>query len=386
MIREPFGGNTENTVVVSSLEQFGEAVNGVITLADNATYIISGTIDLLGKRIVCGTNNSIFGYGSENCILKSTGLTSQYLLTSQYSLQLNFVTITAAKAVNLNAIDSDQTLDWVRVNFTNCAEIGIIKDFSNFIGETLGILNSDKFTFDGTIGTIGMTNTIFSGTGTDKIVILPSTLTITRRFRVLYSSFICTGTATGIDVDNATIPTEGFILDTVNFSGGATYLNGINNTSNDALILNTKGISNSGNIGQYYMQDNVTATTITVEDTYYKVSGTTTVGQYIEKFTHTNNRLTYVGAFIGYFKVSAFMSVTSGNNNVIAFRVAKNGTTIAQSTSKSTTSGAGRSENIKLSDIVELNTNDYIEVFVTNTSGTNVVTVESLNLICERLS
>lgn len=386
MIREPFGGNIQNTITVSKADQFGTAVNGVITLVDNATYIISGTIDLQGNRLVCGTNNSIFGYGSENCWLKSTGLTDDYLITSVYSLQLNLVTISAAKALNIQAINSTQALDWFRVNFTDCAEVGLIKDYGNFIGNTIGFLNSDNLTFDGTIGTIGFTDTIFVGTGGGTCIILPNTLTITRRFRVSYSSFVAFGGQIAIDYQNASIPTEGFILDTVNFSGGGTYLNNISHDDNETLISNTKGTQNSANIGQFYMQNNATSTTITVQNTYYKVAGTTTEGQYIEKFTHENNKLTYVGAFVGYFKVTAVVSLTSANNNVVALRIAKNGTTIAQSTSESTTSGTGRSENVKVADILELSPNDYIELFVTNTSGTTAVTVENLNLICERLN
>lgn len=385
-IRSPFGGNVENTKQVTTAEQFGTAVNGVITLEDNATYVINGTIDLQGNRLVCGQNTSIFGYGSENCWLKSTGLTDDYLIASQYSLQLNFVTLSAAKCLNLVAIDSTQALDWFRVNITNTPEVGLIKDYGNFIGNTLGFLSSDNLTFDGTFGTIGFTDTIFVGTGSGTSIILPSTLTVTRRFRITYSSFVTFASQIGVDYQSSTIPTEGFILDTVNFSGGATYLNNIDNESNMALISNTKGVGNSGNIGQYYMLGNATVTTINTQGVYEKILGTTTAGQYLEKFTHENNKLIYNGALTGFFKVTAVVTLSSGNNKVISLRVAKNGTNIAQSTSESTTSGTGRSENIKIADIVELVPTDYIELFVANTTDTTNVTVENLNLICERLN
>jgi hypothetical protein len=369
------------------LEGFPEAINGVITLLDNYTYLIFGTIDLNGDRIVAGENVSIFGYGSENCIIKSTGLTDDYLLTSNYSIQLNFITLTANKCLNLDATgNANQAIDWFRVNFTNCDEIGIIKNYGNCIFETIGFLSSDGLTFDGSIGTIAFSNTLFSGTGSGTSIVLPSTLTVTRRFRVIYSSFVTSGSQIGIDEQGATIPVEGFILDTVNFSGGGTYLQGIDNTSNVALINNTKGVGNSANIGQYYMQSNATSTTIGVSGTFVKIAGTTTSGAFVEKFTHTNNRLTYVGAFTGYFKVSGVATFTSGNNNVIEIRVAKNGTTIAQSESESTANGSGRSENVKFQDIVELLTNDYIEIWVTNTTATTAVIVENLNVICERLN
>lgn len=382
------------TIIVDAILSTGEylvglpeAVDGVVTLIDNYTYLIFGTIDLNGARIVAGRNVSIFGYGTENCIIKSTGLTNNYLLTSNYSIQLNFITLTANKCLNLDATgNTNQAIDWFRVNFTDCVEVGLIKNYTNCIFETLGFLSSNGLKFEGIIGTIAFSNTIFTGTGTGTSIILPSTLTITRRFRIIYSSFVTFGSQIGIDEQGANIPVEGFILDTINFSGGGTYLQGISNTSNLALISNSKGISNSANIGQYYMQNSATSTTISIVGTFVKVAGTTTPGVYIEKFTHTNNRLTYVGVLIGYFRISGVVTFTSGNNNVIALRVAKNGGTIVQSESESTANGTGRSENIKFQDIVELNTNDYIEIWVTNKTGTMDVTVENLNLICERLN
>ena len=51
-----------NYVIVKALSDFPAAVSNVITLADNATYQISGTIDLGSNRIVMGTRNSIIGF------------------------------------------------------------------------------------------------------------------------------------------------------------------------------------------------------------------------------------------------------------------------------------------------------------------------------------
>jgi hypothetical protein len=62
-------------------------------------------------------------------------------------------------------------------------------------------------------------------------------------------------------------------------------------------------------------------------------------------------------------------------------RIAKNGTTIADSESQATTSASGRNENFFCQTIVSLATNDFIEVFIANnTNGNNLLATE-LNLI-----
>lgn len=97
---------------------------------------------------------------------------------------------------------------------------------------------------------------------------------------------------------SATISNEGYILDTINFAGGGTYITGVQFDDNKSLFVNCKPISNSGNIAQYYMTANATTTTVGAIDTFYKVAGTTSSGTYVEKFTLTNNRATYSGSLV----------------------------------------------------------------------------------------
>ena len=127
-------------------------VSGVITLGNNITYFITKTIDLTGDRIVAGVNSVIIGGSSENCILKSTGLSSSTaLITSVYSLPMRSITITHGTALNLDGDGTTTALDWFGVNFTDCATVGTIKDYTNFVMSDSAFLNSGNLTFDGTI-------------------------------------------------------------------------------------------------------------------------------------------------------------------------------------------------------------------------------------------
>jgi len=151
------------------------ASGGVITLAANVTYYITTTIDLTGDRLVCSANTTILGASSENCILKSTGLSSSTaLITSVYSLPLRNITITHGTALNLDGDASTTALDWFGVNFTDCAIVGTIKNYNNFVMTDSAFLNSQGLTFDGTFGTIAFSNTLFDNRTSGTSIILPA--------------------------------------------------------------------------------------------------------------------------------------------------------------------------------------------------------------------
>jgi hypothetical protein len=380
------GSPSPEFVFVNSKSDLPTAVSGVITLVNNYTYFITKTIDLTGDRIVSGINTTIIGGSSENCGLISTGLSaSTALISSNYSLPMRNIYITHGTALNLDATgNSTAAIDWFGVNFVNCAIVGTVKTYSNFIMNDCALLNSANMQFDGTIGTVGFVNCLFSGIAAQTTLNFPSTLTITRRIRAIYSSFVAFGGATAINVNvNAVIPVEGYILDTINFSGGATYVAGVQHTDNKALFQNCKGISNSAEIGQMYFTDNATQNAIATQAVFEKIEGTTTASAQNEKFTHTSNRLTYTGGITREFVVTASCSANSVNTPaaVITVRIAKNGVTIVESESQATTSAAGRNENFYCQALVTLATNDFVELFISNQTNANSLLATELNLL-----
>lgn len=376
---------------VASLSELPKAQSGIITLKANATYYFTGSIDLLGSRLVGSENTVILGASSENSRITSTGLSVGVpLLYSEWTTPIRHVVFEDVDtAIEIQgAINAPVALDWTGVNFLNVPNIGLIDTCDNFIFSKGAFLNSQNLIFDGTIGTVGMDNNIYTGSGSvGDILKVLSTCVITRRFRLIYSSMVVFGSTVGINVNTgATIPTEGYILDTINFSGGGTYLNGVSYIDNKTRFVNSKGIENTAEIGNYFMTNNATTTTITAIDTPVKVLGTSTANAINQKFTHSNNRLTYVGSLIRDFQVTATLSLTSGNNNVVGVYVAKNGNIITSSEMYSTTSSGGRAESITCQTILELNQNDYVEIFVENASAVSNITVEYLNVITKSLN
>lgn len=369
---------------INSIDDFPPVSGGVITLKANVAYFINTTVDLDGDRLVCSENTTIIGSSSENCRIKSTGLTGTALITSIYSLPLRNITIEADVALNLDGDGTTTALDWFGVNFTDCGTVGTIKDYTNFIMGDSAFLNSAGLTFDGTIGTIGISQCLFDCSATDTVFTLPATLTVSRRFRIIYSSFVVLSGETGINVNaSATIPTEAYILDTVNFSGGGTYLTGVDHTSNDSLFTACKGITNTAVNGQLYMQSNATATTVSATNTFYKVAGTTTASADNSKFSHSNNRLTCDAIINRKYLIQATLDFTAGNGNVCEFGFYDSQLAAVRTPSrtKSTANSAGRSESITFFCITNMDNADYLEVHCANTSAATNITVENLNFI-----
>jgi len=384
------GGITnDNFIFVNSKSDLPTAVSNVITLLANVTYYFTTTVDLLGDRIVCSANTVILGASSENCILKSTGLNSSTaLITSVYSLPIRNITFTHGTVLNLDGDGTTTALDWFGVNFTDCATVGTIKDYTNFIMGDSAFLNSANLTLDGTIGTVGISNSLFDGRTSSTTIIVASTANITRRFRIIYSSFVCLSGETALNVSSsATISDERYILDTVNFSGGGTYLTGVTETSNKALYSGCVGITNTAVNGQLYMQSNATATVISATNTFYKVLGTTTASADNSKYTMTNNRLTNNANVSRKYLIQCVLSFNSGANHVCEFGFydSKLGAIRTPSRTKATSNGGGRAENVSFACVVSHSNGDYLEIHCSNNTSSQNITVSDMNFLISEI-
>ena len=376
--------NHAEFIEVNDLTDLPAASGGVITLIGGYTYLFLKHIDLLGSRLVCGQDTVIVGWSSENCSITSTGLSAATaLVTSVYSLPIRNISFTHALVFDLQGDGTTTALDWFGVNLLNCASGGTIKNYTNFVAGDSALLNSGGFIFDGSFGTGAFSNCLFDvASGKTAITVLP-TCTFSRRLRIIYSSFVVLSGETGVNFNtSATVGDEKYILDTCNFSGGGTYVTGIDSTSNKALFANCVGITNTSTRGFMHMLDNTTATAITGTASYFKAAGTTTASSANSKFTSpSSNRLTYVGAFTQSFFVTVNCNVrTSVSTQTVNIVIAKNGTNISES-EMTILCAAGSTPSFGGTQcVVELTANDYIELFVRNTSSVNNVIVSDLNM------
>jgi hypothetical protein len=371
-----------------------------ITLLNNYTYFFTTTVDLLGAKLVCGQNTTILGASSENCRIKSTGLGSgEYLISSVYSLPMRNITIEATSPAIALFLDGDNTvgvsgttaIDWFGVNFTDCATIGTIRDYTNVIMTDCAFLNSAGLTFDGAIGSIGLSTCLFDGRTSSTTFTLASTLTITRRFRVIYSSFLTFSGETSINVAAAaTIPNDAYILTYCNFAGGGTYLAGTTQSSLETLFINNVGIDNTSNVGHYYMQNNATGTGAVTSNVFVKAPGTTVVGlgNSPKWTTATTNRLTYAGTINSEFIATVSGAVLSGvAARTIGVGISKNG---AQPDVESRVSVRCGDVSVpypfQLQDVIQVATGNFFEIWIANEGNTNTITLQDVNVIIQKIT
>jgi hypothetical protein len=388
-----------NFIFVGTINDLPSPVNGVINLKDNYTYFFTTTVDLNGNRLVAGDNTTILGGSSENCRIKSTGIaTDVALLSSVYSLPIRNITLEAPYAINLQAsIPSVHALDWFGVNFTNCAKVGIISSYNNFIMLDGAFLNSQDLTFDGTTGTVGFNQCLFTGNfglgGSKSILNFPNTFSCTRRIRATTCSFVVPSGYTGITVQDGVnfAIAESFILQTCNFSGPGTKL-GISTHTNidgrDAFFDSNRGIDNSFVIGQYYMKDNATQTSFASTDTYTKIAGiTTTAGARNSKFTHTDNRLTCIAGVEREYLTQVTLTLVPSEytNFKVAIYDSSNGGEYLTASEVTMEGTQGDTRSVTLTDVHKHNLNDYVEIHISNLEDTNPITVTDLNVLVTQL-
>lgn len=376
-----------NVVFINSKSDFPAPVGGVITLVPKCTYIITSEVDLLGDRLVAGGALNLFGTSSETSFLTSTGIgVGVPLLTSLFTVVIESITFKDVDTcLDIDGNTNLVVLDWGNVNFSNIPNVGTISNCNNFIYETGAFLSAKGLVFTGTIGTVGISNSLFVSDGlAGNVIELDASCVITRRFRIIYSSIVATASTIGINVNvSATIPTESYILDTVNFAGAGTYISGVTQTSNDSLFINCKGITNTAVDGQLYMQGNATATTISVKSTFVKVAGTTTASADNSKISHSDNRLTIDAVISRKYLIQCHLSFSAGNNNECEFGFYDSqlaGIRVPSRT-RTTANSAGRAENVSFATVVNGDIGDFLEIWCANNTATTNITVTDMNFI-----
>jgi hypothetical protein len=138
---------------------------------------------------------------------------------------------------------------------------------------------------------------------------------------------------------------------------------------------------NQSAYGEYYIST-IALTTINTQNVFVKVAGTTTPDNLTANFTQpTNNKLTYTGTATRKFFVSAALAFHGDATDEYKFAIYLNGDTLVGSSAISVT-GKGTNDlaHVASQCLVDLSINEFIEVWVTNTSTANDVTVDWMNV------
>ena len=130
----------------------------------------------------------------------------------------------------------------------------------------------------------------------------------------------------------------------------------------------------------YFDFSSASVTDIVTEDTWVKLNTNTTSLFSRDGLVHTNNRVTNTGGK-KVFKIEGIISVASGNNNEIHTAFFKNEVLHPCSEQSTVTNSGNKVNALPFHCLIELDTNDFIEVYVKNKLNTTDITLGNVNLI-----
>ncbi len=370
----------DNYILVKSVADFPTAAGGIITLdADvlyeiNGSIVISDMIDLNGAIVAGqdGFGDQLIYVGSSELFTGSKGGTVRNLFL--------MASTAGAQVFNLSDVGQTQSILIKDNIFYGCKKAGTIEGYQNAYFYSNGYsLNDDGWTLDG-IGHLLMNNQFYFMDNKGTMVNLVDNSTF--KFIQIFGGMFHTSSmnsSTGLDFGTGVTVTYGGHLET-NFHGDGTLTTG---TPGKEWEINSIGIdTQSDNVatGDFYVTTSAT-TAISAVNTPVKIAGTTTAVNLFRVTAPTDNRLTYTGTKTRAFKFTCSLSLTAAaNNKTFNFYLAKNGSVLPESKQVTKIASGSDVRGLSLSGIVELSINDYIEVWIENTTDNTNVTVEALNL------
>ena len=133
---------------------------------------------------------------------------------------------------------------------------------------------------------------------------------------------------------------------------------------------------------ELYMTNNSTDTVITTVSTFVKIEGATTQGFASADFTHANNKLTYTGTKTKKFKVNVTTTTvraTGSGDKLGRFAIYRTGSKYTKTLSGIRDIGLPRETTFQ--GVIDMATNDYIEMFVENRTDAEDFTIQNMMVI-----
>jgi hypothetical protein len=362
-----------NLVHVYSMADLPTPSGSAITLDATKMYVFNGLINIspyylnLNGANLRGTDPSKDGVMStvNGAVLRSTGV-SVFIE--------NFVVIPASgttKAYDFS--DATGTKFCNIFSGSSVVEIGIpslgVGQVSGFKATTL-LSNywncADGIKVTGNVGKFCSAYNFITGISAGYGIEFLSGLTI-EDIDLSNNYFVYTG-QTGVKV-NAGATVDRGRMTTNMFRGVGSYLDGFDSYTAAWNMQQNTFIPNSRAYCFTFMNGNNTFTTLSSAGTYYKIAGTTSVsGQ--QRFTNTNNKITYTGKDDITGKVAIVIGAKAPANNAdFTIALAKNGVIMPTPNGSMAPTVNNQSFQITLLAEVELATNDYIEVFIRSNNG-----------------
>ena len=373
---------TTDLVIINSVADFPTPVADVITLEANTTYSLQGLINIGNNRLVAPGGVAMF---------------------SQNRLTRGIISTTTGPLITANevlgtVIFREMALSVVNGSYLATSGNGALV-MSNVTGLGCGIISAL-----GPMGNISFRNFTTIGAGSKGFLFTGAHGQFNNSI-----SFYVSWTGTLFDFGSATF-SEGIIFDTgvrFNTDAGQVAISGLANSGNlpvgaIALVLGNKffgsgtALVNVTNVdarwqffgndtigdtrpdGLLSLQSNAVATVIASAGVAVLVAGTWVVERTSQMTGTIAGKLTYNVGKNAPLPIAMAISVepVSGGNQTISAYVALNGAIIANSQRTAVTS-SGNPISIGVPWQIDFTTDDFVEIFVANDSGTTNLLVSS---------
>lgn len=365
--------NSINLVDVTAVNQksdFPAPVSGVITLEPDTTYLIGQSFDLGTDRLLFSNNSAILSLSRLGTVLSYQG-TDPMLTVGDVDMQVKGITLDAPNAP-LFASTQTQADHQLRVEDVTMSgvSLGSFVGFdtgarfsnttSNFTGAGATITGTWKSWFYD-VATLNTAGDSFDTTGATffsfRIERIIATVSDAASHLIAGDPTITSGgvgSAVSCRVIGATNALEFPLVDSPDWE----FLhNNVIPDTNPRALLRFNG--------------NATETTITTIDTPVKVNATWVESRTSQFDFDTSGRATYQGnkQLPADITCSVSVSPASGNDVGVALYIAVNGSVVSESV-VTLTADANDPINATLVWQEDLSTDDYVEVWIANTTGT----------------
>lgn len=381
-----------NSIVITTLTDLPEPVLTVITLADNTLYLIDGDINLGVNTLALGSNTVLIGQGEG--VSSITSSSSGTLLTATDNFSLYDMTIVAPSATIFSCTGSASEAAIVNhVTITSASDLGAFNTWNSCIFEFVTITTTTTgIDFTGACGEVLMHIVNFNA-GYDVAIDLNTATFDSVNINTCNFENASATSHINIAASSANINANkiGRFTD-LNFDSGATNI--VNNFDTGNIRWeshNNLNLAETNRNAQMYMHTQQTTTISTGSGDAgnpIKINaGTSWVSAHSDQFSvNTNGRLTYVGETETEFLIDCKIAgtVAAGTSN-FSFYLAKNGSIITASKSHAEFSSTAVTNPSSAAAIVSLETDDYIELFVENTTDEDNWVSEVLNMYIGRV-
>ncbi len=383
-----------NYVLVKTAADLPAPSGGKITLLSNTFYEINGLITItapidLNDAYVAGldANEDIISFPGGVVFKGNTGGS------------IRNVTLKGAKAFEITGPGIASATSLLVQNTIvdgMTTSVGSISGLGLYFGNIVQFINNTNGITYTNIGNLLLNNQAWLSTNSGTFEKFTGNFSLIEKASGF--STVPSG-AIGLDVSTTGLAVANGVLNGTVFSGTGTYINryttgsytGYNFTN--AWSVNCPGIPRESddvstgdiNFSAAVGSGQVTSFTGTGSGSRTKVQGTTTSNNLFRFEKVGDNRITYKGAKKRFFQVTASVSYQSTADITLILYIAKNGTVIDQTKvySKGTTGYFVTDQGILAVPIVgtvELNNNDYIEIWAERYAGSGNMNTVSLNL------